>query len=132
MEPVVKHSCAISSLQWNIQQTKYKLAVKCKLAKLTSDPWETLDDMSNLYKGSLNLPYVRTSFENAPWIETESRKIQVGIKLIMVSFFFFFYRAILTGKKTQTLAVRGFKGATQPLSDFAWKSLKSKTVYQWA
>ena len=90
MEPVVKHSYAISSLQWNIQQTKYKLAVKCKLAKLTSDPWETLDDMSNLYKGSLNLPYVRTSFENAPWIETELRKIQVGIKLIMVSFFFFF------------------------------------------
>ena len=89
MEPVVKHSCAISSLQWNIQQTKYKLAVKCKLAKLTSDPWETLDDMSNLYKGSLNLPYVRTSFENAPWIETELRKIQVGIKLIMVYFFFF-------------------------------------------
>lgn len=43
--------------KWNIQQTKYKLAVKCKLAKLTSDPWETLDDMSNLYKGSLNLPY---------------------------------------------------------------------------
>lgn len=106
--------------------------MKCKLAKLTSDPWETLDDMSNLYKGSLNLPYVRTSFENASWIETESRKIQVGIKLIMVSFFFFFYRAILTGKKTQTLVVRGFKGATQPLSDFAWKSLKSKTVYQWA
>lgn len=45
-------------LQWNIQQTKYKLAVKCKLAKLTSDPWETLDDFSNLYKGSLNMPYV--------------------------------------------------------------------------
>lgn len=45
-------------LQWNIQQTKYTLAVKCKLAKLTSDPWETLDDFGNLYKGSLNKPYV--------------------------------------------------------------------------
>ena len=45
-------------LQWNIQQTKYSLAVKCKLAKLTSDPWETLDDFGNLYKGSLNKPYV--------------------------------------------------------------------------
>ncbi|XP_029207338.2 polyunsaturated fatty acid 5-lipoxygenase-like [Acropora millepora] len=43
--------------KWNIQQTKYTLAVKCKLAKLTSDPWETLDDFGNLYKGSLNKPY---------------------------------------------------------------------------
>ena len=32
--------------------------MKCKLAKLTSDPWETLDDFGNLYKGSLNKPYV--------------------------------------------------------------------------
>ena len=44
--------------QWNIQQSKYTLALKCKLAKLTSDPWETLDDFGNLYKGSLNKPYV--------------------------------------------------------------------------
>ncbi|XP_048579793.1 polyunsaturated fatty acid 5-lipoxygenase isoform X2 [Nematostella vectensis] len=43
--------------KWNIQQTKYKLAVKCKLTKLTSDPWEKLEDLDNVYKGSMGKPY---------------------------------------------------------------------------
>ena len=47
-----------SFLKWNIQQSKYTLGVKCKLNKLTSDPWETLEDLKNVYKGALNIPYV--------------------------------------------------------------------------
>lgn len=35
-----------------------KLLIKCKLTKLTSDPWEKLEDFSNVYKGSMGKPYV--------------------------------------------------------------------------
>ena len=41
-------------------QTKYTLFVKCKLAKLSSDPWDSLEDLGNIYKGTLNKPYVST------------------------------------------------------------------------
>lgn len=43
--------------KWNIMQTKYTLFVKCKLRKLTSDPWDSLEDLGNVYKGALNKPY---------------------------------------------------------------------------
>ena len=51
--------------QWNLQMAKYKLAVECQLVKLTSDPWKTLDDCANLYKGSLTMPYVSCSSKRA-------------------------------------------------------------------
>ena len=69
--------------QWNIQQTKYKLAVKCKLAKLTSDPWETLDDFSNLYKGSLTMPYVSCMVYISKILITTASKYILLLKILV-------------------------------------------------
>lgn len=45
-------------LQWNTNVRMFELAVECQVIKLASDPWKTLDDCTNLYRGSLHMPYV--------------------------------------------------------------------------
>ncbi|KAL9968315.1 hypothetical protein ACROYT_G026674 [Oculina patagonica] len=43
--------------KWNTNVRMFELAVECQLIKLASDPWETLEDCTNLYKGTLHMPY---------------------------------------------------------------------------
>ena len=46
-------------LQWDIQSTKYRLFAQSKLTKLTTDSWESLEDLKNIYKGKFSVPDVR-------------------------------------------------------------------------
>ena len=48
-------------LQWDIGKSAAKVVVECLLVKLTSDPWDTLDDCADLYQGILPMPNVSSS-----------------------------------------------------------------------
>jgi hypothetical protein len=46
-------------LQWDIQSTKYRLFAQSKLTKLTTDSWESLEDLKNIYIGKFSVPEVK-------------------------------------------------------------------------